>query len=132
MDSQLLLHQNFLELAVPELRKHILIVLQKLCEKSMLYPTCYTLDGIEDISPKGAGGFCDIYQGRYQGQNLCLKVVRLYEKQDQHEMLKVGEYSSSCGTVLLFRALVRHILEKPSFGVSLSILISRPFMVFSA
>ncbi|XP_006464133.1 hypothetical protein AGABI2DRAFT_52342, partial [Agaricus bisporus var. bisporus H97] len=66
----------------------ILIVLQKLCEKSMLYPTCYTLDGIEDISPKGAGGFCDIYQGRYQGQNLCLKVVRLYEKQDQHEMLK--------------------------------------------
>ncbi|KAF7762009.1 hypothetical protein Agabi119p4_10001 [Agaricus bisporus var. burnettii] len=86
--NALLLHQNFLELAVPELRKHILIVLQKLCEKSMLYPTCYTLDDIEDISPKGAGGFCDIYQGRYQGQNLCLKVVRLYEKQDQHEMLK--------------------------------------------
>ncbi|EKM76726.1 hypothetical protein AGABI1DRAFT_12623, partial [Agaricus bisporus var. burnettii JB137-S8] len=66
----------------------IVIVLQKLCEKNMLYPTCYALDGIEEILPKDAGGFCDIYQGRYQGQKLCLKVVRLYQKRDQHEMLK--------------------------------------------
>lgn len=78
-----------MKLAAPKLRKHIVILLQKLCERNMLYPTCYALNGIEEILPKDAGGFCDIYQGRYQGQSLCLKVVRLYQKRDQHEMLKV-------------------------------------------
>lgn len=85
-------HPEFLRLAEPWLRKHTVIALRKLCEDSMLYPTCYALQGVEDVSHKGGGGFCDIFQGSYEGQALCLKVVRLYKKSKINELLKVGDH----------------------------------------
>jgi hypothetical protein len=65
------------------------IALRKLCEVSMLYPTCYVLEDIQDISSKAGGGFCDIHQGRYDNQLLCLKVVRLYQDSNIERLLKV-------------------------------------------
>jgi hypothetical protein len=76
-------------MAEPWLLKHTAIALRKLCEVSTLYPTCYVLEGIQDISFKGGGGFCDIHQGRHDNQLLCLKVVRLFQDSDIQRLLKV-------------------------------------------
>ncbi|KAF5361832.1 hypothetical protein D9756_002261 [Leucocoprinus leucothites] len=80
---------EYLETAAPWLRKHTLIVLRRISEASVLYPQCYVLNGIQTNSQEGGGGFCDIYKGHFEGQDICLKVVRLYQKTETNKMLKM-------------------------------------------
>ncbi|KAF5353565.1 hypothetical protein D9756_008099 [Leucocoprinus leucothites] len=74
----------------PWLRKYSLIALYRLCKATLLYPRCYVLkQTIEIVSHEGGGGFSDIYRGRLGDTDLCLKVVRLYQKSDTDTMLKI-------------------------------------------
>ncbi|XP_006463185.1 hypothetical protein AGABI2DRAFT_224842 [Agaricus bisporus var. bisporus H97] len=54
----------------------------------MLYPTCRVIYDVQNISLQSGGGFCDIHRGRYKGQAICLKVVRLYQKLKVEDLLK--------------------------------------------
>ncbi|KAF7763880.1 hypothetical protein Agabi119p4_8417 [Agaricus bisporus var. burnettii] len=87
-ESQSLSDPDFRDAAEPWLFKHTVIVLRKLCEVSMLYPTCHILDNVQDISLESGGGFCDIHRGHYKGQVICLKVVRIYQKSKVEDLLK--------------------------------------------
>lgn len=131
---QLLLDPDFLKSAEDGLRKYTLIVLRKLCENSMLYPQSYVLKGIENLSHQNSeGGLCDIYQGRYKGQALCLKVVRLYQKTKADVILKVRDhipFVNDCdGNPNV--SITRYMPGKQSYGVNSTIPTSHHFTAFS-
>ncbi|KAJ3559193.1 hypothetical protein NP233_g11329 [Leucocoprinus birnbaumii] len=73
-------------------RKHVVALLAKIAAFAQVFPRKRELQGIEcDFShPENEGAFGLIYKGRLQGQGqrLCIKAVRMYEKQDSREMLK--------------------------------------------
>ena len=56
-----------------------------------MYPICYNLGDIELESeyPVAAGSFADIYKGRFRGQVVCLKVIRIYQTSQVQMFLKV-------------------------------------------
>ncbi|KAF5351190.1 hypothetical protein D9756_008182 [Leucocoprinus leucothites] len=72
-----------------ELRKQVLITLYRICKASHCYPECYTLHNIVIGTQEGGGGFCDIHRGRHRDQVLCLKVVRMFKKNETHSMIKL-------------------------------------------
>ncbi|KAJ3571924.1 hypothetical protein NP233_g3440 [Leucocoprinus birnbaumii] len=56
----------------------------------MLYPRYYVLKDITCDSQEDGGGYCDIHKGHWiNGQVLCLKVVRLYQRSDTEKLLKL-------------------------------------------
>ncbi|TFK19388.1 kinase-like protein [Coprinopsis marcescibilis] len=62
-------------------RHHLLKALMRLSDRTQQYPTCLTLAQVEcDDQPMTAGNFGEVYRGRFQGQNVALKVVKLYQK----------------------------------------------------
>ncbi|KAG6871664.1 hypothetical protein C0995_001673 [Termitomyces sp. Mi166 len=67
-DTQKVLDSLQQLLDVPELdsriRKDFIVALQRISTKTRLYPTCYELEGVEQIGqyPVSAGGFADIYK----------------------------------------------------------------------
>lgn len=76
--------------AAPGFWKHVLHTLRKLSETSVLYPRCYVLKGITvSRTIAGSGGFCDILQGSYNKQTLCLKAVRPFQTSEKEKMFKV-------------------------------------------
>ncbi|KAJ3552274.1 hypothetical protein NP233_g12919 [Leucocoprinus birnbaumii] len=78
------------ELQVPSLRKHALISLYRLCKASLLYPHCYILnDSFESCSHEGGGAFSDIWKGTLGHKEFCLKVVRMHQKSDTDNLLKI-------------------------------------------
>ncbi|KNZ79294.1 Serine/threonine-protein kinase HT1 [Termitomyces sp. J132] len=93
-DGQKLLDTLQQLLDVPELdsrfRKDLIVALQRISTRTGLYPTCYELEGIEQIGqyPVGAGGFADIYKAMFQGQVVCLKTMRLYQGDQIEHVLK--------------------------------------------
>jgi len=55
-----------------------------------MVPDCLVLTGIEvDGDPVAGGGFGDIYKGRYQRQEIALKVLKVYQRSDMEKLLKV-------------------------------------------
>ncbi|KAG6825920.1 hypothetical protein H0H87_008437 [Tephrocybe sp. NHM501043] len=73
-------------------RKALIVAMQRLSARSGLYPSCYELTGISPIgdSAVAAGGFADIYMGRFKAQLVCMKVMRLYENSQIEHALKVS------------------------------------------
>ncbi|RDB18405.1 Serine/threonine-protein kinase STY8 [Hypsizygus marmoreus] len=71
-------------------RRHLVVATQRLSRRTELYPTCYSLGGVELVGNDAitAGGFADIYKGRFHGQTVCLKVMRLYQTSDVEHFLK--------------------------------------------
>ncbi|MDV2583587.1 hypothetical protein, partial [Alkalibacillus haloalkaliphilus] len=64
--------------------------MQRLSTRSGLYPICYNLEQVEvDRIPIAAGGFADIYRGRFQDQPVCLKAIRVYQTTQIDYFLKV-------------------------------------------
>lgn len=120
---QLLVDPVFLNSAEPWLRKYTLIILRKLCENSMLYPQTYVLNGIQNPSRQGGGGFCDIFRASCNGQLLCLKVIRLIRDSDKDKLLKVRDRVSlrRIPAVVLMSCAIRTTLERQSCGVNSTI-----------
>ncbi|KXN83543.1 Serine/threonine-protein kinase HT1 [Leucoagaricus sp. SymC.cos] len=66
-----------------EERKSVLSLLTKLAKSAQVFPGCYELKEVScDLDmPLYEGGFGVIYKGDYQGQAICVKAIRMNEKQ---------------------------------------------------
>ncbi|KNZ77594.1 Putative serine/threonine-protein kinase/receptor R831 [Termitomyces sp. J132] len=66
--------------------------MRRLSEQEKLYPTCFSLSGpspsLED-GPVASGSFADIYKIRFQGEQTCYKVIRVYQKSQVEHLAKV-------------------------------------------
>ncbi|KAF9449951.1 kinase-like protein [Macrolepiota fuliginosa MF-IS2] len=66
----------------------ILSLLCALTKSAQVFPQCYELKDIEeDPQIIAAGGFSEIRKGTYQGQTICLKVLRQYHQPDRNERM---------------------------------------------
>ncbi|KAJ3509913.1 hypothetical protein NLJ89_g4966 [Agrocybe chaxingu] len=75
--------------ATRTIKSALLTALSLLSVKSRLYPRCFGLTGInlEEELVK-SGSFGDIWKGRFDGQAVCLKVVKIYQN-SRRERLQV-------------------------------------------
>jgi hypothetical protein len=64
----------------------------RLSKQSELHPDCMVLGDIENRSDHAiAGGtFGDVWKGKMHGQEVAIKVLRVYESVDARKLLKVG------------------------------------------
>jgi hypothetical protein len=75
----------------PSYKRRHLKTLVKLSRASRLYPECLTLTGVKiGNNPVAAGGFGDIFRGNVRGENIAVKVLRIFKKKDMDDLLKVG------------------------------------------
>ena len=58
---------------------------QALLPKSVSIPLCY--DPME--TPQGHGGFADVWKGHYQGEDVAVKVLRVYLTSDFERIRRV-------------------------------------------
>ncbi|KAF9457681.1 kinase-like domain-containing protein [Collybia nuda] len=72
------------------LRRRLVVAVQRLSQHSGLYPTCFGLEGVQLVGedPVTAGSFGDIYRGSLQQQQVCLKVIRIYQASRVDYILK--------------------------------------------
>ncbi|KAG6908521.1 hypothetical protein DXG01_004373 [Tephrocybe rancida] len=89
LDSfQLLLDRPELE---PQFRRDLIIATQRVSANSGLHPTCYTLEGVDEIGqyPEAGGSFADVYKGTFHDQQVGIKAIRLFQRdQTQHALKK--------------------------------------------
>ncbi|KAJ3563779.1 hypothetical protein NP233_g8719 [Leucocoprinus birnbaumii] len=70
-------------------RTQALRLLYKLAESSQMYPKRLLLRGIDiEKIPFEGGGFADVYKGRYQDHEVCIKVIRVFGKDEQSQLLR--------------------------------------------
>ncbi|KAG6818747.1 hypothetical protein H0H93_002155 [Arthromyces matolae] len=115
-DLHIGLHPIFQLLDLPDLddeaKKQIVVATQRLSEDSNLYPACYELKGVklEGYAVHG-GQFTEIYRGDFQGQVVCIKAIRLFQRdQVEHTLKKFAK------EVILWGQL-QHSNILPMFGV---------------
>lgn len=74
----------------PTLKSNLITAMLRLSRKSLLYPRCFTLEGVDqDSSPVTAGHFGEIFRGKFLGLTVCLKVIKMYETSRMEDFLKV-------------------------------------------
>ncbi|KAG6818414.1 hypothetical protein H0H93_005163, partial [Arthromyces matolae] len=94
-DTQRLLDSFQRLLDVPGLdwgfRKQLIVATQRISLGSGLYPACYELQGVEDVGsfPHSGGSFADIYKGKFQGEVVCIKIIRIFKTTQIAYMIKV-------------------------------------------
>ncbi|KAF9450904.1 kinase-like protein, partial [Macrolepiota fuliginosa MF-IS2] len=68
----------------------LLGLLCELAKSAKVYPQCYVLQkGIQsDSQPIKGGGFADVYKGKHGSQTICLKVIRIFQKQESIDVLR--------------------------------------------
>ncbi|PPQ78259.1 hypothetical protein CVT25_011718 [Psilocybe cyanescens] len=70
-------------------KKSLLVTLARLSSKSGLHPRCFILTGIlRGKSPLASGSFGDIWKGDFNGQPVCLKIIKMYESSNKDKWLK--------------------------------------------
>ncbi|KAJ7113410.1 kinase-like domain-containing protein, partial [Mycena epipterygia] len=86
--------------------------LLRLSRASGLHPICFTLRGLQKAGEQvAAGGFGDIWKGSFRGQEVSVKVMRLFEDSDVAAVLK--EFGREA---LIWRQLL-HPSLLPFFGL---------------
>ncbi|KAJ7278679.1 kinase-like domain-containing protein [Mycena rebaudengoi] len=84
----------------------------KLSRASRLYPECLTLTGVDMAKdPIAAGGFGDVFMGKFRGEDIAVKVLRIFRETDIDELLK--EFSTE---IAIWRQLA-HANVLPFYGV---------------
>jgi hypothetical protein len=93
----------------------MLRLLYQLADETKLYPNFLTLKGVElAVQPFAGSGFADVFEGKYDSQKVCVKVIRVFGQDKQSELLRVSISSglhSDC-----FHRANRHMSEKSSYG----------------
>lgn len=66
--------------------------LVRLSTVSGLYPECLVLKGLQKVGqdPIAAGQFGEVWKGIIRGQDVAIKVLKVYEKSNIKKILKVG------------------------------------------
>ncbi len=67
------------------------MALVRLSEKTGLYPECLVLTGLDKVGehPVAAGSFGEVWQGMLCEQEVSVKVVKVYLRNDVEKLLKV-------------------------------------------
>jgi hypothetical protein len=74
----------------PEYQTRHFKILVRLCKNSALYPDCLALKGIAvEGDPAAGGGFGDVYKGRLGGQEIAIKVLRVFRQKDMDKLRRV-------------------------------------------
>jgi hypothetical protein len=74
----------------PAYKSRHLKALVRLSRASGLYPECLVLKGMDIEGDAVAGGsFGDVHRGHLNGQEIAVKVLRVYQKSDMDNLLKV-------------------------------------------
>ncbi|EKM78777.1 hypothetical protein AGABI1DRAFT_12585, partial [Agaricus bisporus var. burnettii JB137-S8] len=65
-------------------------LLKNLVKSSEVFPQCYKLRDLRcDFSQaREGGGFADIFEGEYRKRKVCVKAVRMFQKEDNSRMLQ--------------------------------------------
>ncbi|KAJ6551302.1 kinase-like domain-containing protein [Mycena capillaripes] len=91
-DAQILLDllQDLLDLdAFSVVKPLILKALLRLSRDSGLHPRCFSLSGFQKLGKQvAAGGFGDIWKGLVRGQDVSVKIMRMFEDSDVEDILK--------------------------------------------
>ncbi|KAK1222896.1 hypothetical protein PQX77_014318, partial [Marasmius sp. AFHP31] len=71
-------------------RSNIFKVMLHLSKNSGMYPECLTIKNVEKLGehPVAGGGFGDVWKGRIAEQNVCLKIVRVFNASDLQQLVK--------------------------------------------
>ena len=72
-------------------QRKVIVTMKRLSGKTDVYPRRFLLSGIQVIGerPVDRGGFSDIRHGQFQGETVCLKVLRTYQQDEVEYQLKV-------------------------------------------
>ena len=64
---------------------------RKIARQTGALPSSFLLTGVKRTSdfPLAGGGFADIYIGKYAGRDVALKVLRLFEGEEEKKKQKV-------------------------------------------
>ncbi|KIM83936.1 hypothetical protein PILCRDRAFT_68714 [Piloderma croceum F 1598] len=95
------------------LKSHYVRALIKLSRASGLFPECMTLNGLK-LAGRAAvagGAFGDIWMGNLGGQQISVKILKVYQRSDKNKLLK--EFTSEAVT---WRQL-KHQNVLPFYGV---------------
>ncbi|KAJ7666763.1 kinase-like domain-containing protein [Mycena polygramma] len=91
-DAQLIIDllQDVLDVdSLSDVKPHICQVLCQLSRDSGLHPHCFALTGLQKVGQQiAAGGFGDIWKGLVRGQNVCVKIMRVFQDADIEAILK--------------------------------------------
>ena len=73
-------------------RSHFLNAMLRLSSNSGIYPKILVQNSvtIEGSNPLTGGQFGDVYKGKFQGQQVAIKIVRFYGRSDDSQHVKVG------------------------------------------
>lgn len=71
-------------------RRNLIYATKRLSVKSGLYPSPFILDDVEPLDEQAvaSGAFADIRRGKFQGQLICLKVLRVFQKETYDKVTK--------------------------------------------
>lgn len=94
-------------------------LLKSLVKSSEVLPRCYKLQGLRcDFTQVREGGtFADIFEGKYKKRKVCVKAVRMFQKEDNSRVLRVSCPRSDiilCDSIMH----VRPWRKKLSFGLT--------------
>ncbi|KAF7974055.1 hypothetical protein HWV62_13455 [Athelia sp. TMB] len=75
----------------PQFKRRHLHALVKLSELSLRYPECLALKDVTlpDYHIVGGGSFGEVYRGKMAGNDIAVKVLKVYQKSDKDSILKV-------------------------------------------
>ncbi|KAF8058981.1 kinase-like domain-containing protein, partial [Lyophyllum atratum] len=75
------------------LRRQLITAMRRLSATTKLYPQSFDLDGttivLAEQGPLKSGSYADIHKAHFQGQALCLKVIRTYTTSSPEYMAKI-------------------------------------------
>lgn len=70
-------------------------MLRRLCNTCGILPTSHTLPGGIEITserPIMSGGYADVWIGRYGGQQVAIKALKIYASDDLNRVKRVSSY----------------------------------------
>jgi hypothetical protein len=80
----------------PISRREIVVAMQRFSKSrsNSIIPRSYTLEGVQKSSDERlrSGSFGDVLKGHYQNRDVCIKVVRLYQREQSREFFRVSAY----------------------------------------
>ena|ERR1700691_4205647 len=81
----------------PYFKRPFVTAIRQLSERSGRYPACVVLKGVQKggVHPLAAGTFGEVWKGIIRGQDIAIKVARLYLESDVNAILKVRSTSLS-------------------------------------
>ena len=74
-------------------RSDYLRVLSEICRKNVILPESYVVSNISQAEKWKIGGAADVWTGKLEEEDVCIKVFRQHQTQQQEKIKGVGEIS---------------------------------------